>query len=62
MSWTNKTTQATVSTTLPYALSDSAPAAVPLKRMQSNGFPANCTANQTSVFVDAFFFNVYVGH
>lgn len=62
VSWTNKTTLATVSTTLPYTFSDSAPAAGPVRRFIANGFPANCTANQTSVFVDAFFFNVYVGH
>jgi hypothetical protein len=62
VSWTNKTTQAAVSTTLPYTFSVTAPAAVPLRRMQANGFPANCTANQTSVFVDAFFYNVYFGH
>jgi hypothetical protein len=61
-SWTNKTTQVTTATTLPYSFSDIAPAVNPSKILEVSDFPSNCTANQTSVFVDALFGNVYITH
>jgi hypothetical protein len=61
-SWTDKTTHATTATTLPYTFSDTARPVNPSKVLSVSGFPSNCTANQTSVFVDARFGNVYITH
>ena len=62
VSWTNKITHATTATTLPYSFSDTTPAASPNKVLEVVGAPTNCTANPTSVYVDALFDNVYVKH
>ena len=52
----------TTAGTMPYAFSDTSPVAGPAKNLEVNGWAANCTANQTSNYVDALFGNVYVGH
>jgi hypothetical protein len=62
VNWTNKTTHTTTATTLPYSFSDTTPAVSPGKVLEVVGFPTNCTANPTSVYVDALFDNVYVKH
>jgi hypothetical protein len=62
VSWTNRTTHVTTATTLPYSFSDATPAASPGKVLEVVGFPANCTANPTYVYVDALFDNVYITH
>jgi len=62
VSFTNKETNVTTAGTMPYAFSDTSPVAGPAKNLEVNGWAANCTANQTSNYVDALFGNVYVGH
>jgi hypothetical protein len=61
ISFTNKVTNVTTTGTMPYAFSDTTPAAGPGKSLSVNGWAANCTANSTSNYVDALFGNVYVG-
>jgi hypothetical protein len=62
ISVTNKMTHVTTAGTMPYAFSDTTPVAGPGKTLGAGGWAANCTANQTSNYVDALFDNVYVGH
>jgi hypothetical protein len=61
ISFTNKVTGQTTTGTMPYAFSDTMPAAGPAKILLANGWAANCTANPTSNYVDALFSDVYVG-
>jgi hypothetical protein len=60
VSWINKITHTTMRGMMPYSFSDTTPAAGAAKVLEVSGFPANCTANPTSVYVDALFDNVYV--
>lgn len=59
ITWTNKLTQVTTSGTMPYTFPDTTPVAGPAKVLEVSGFPSNCTANPTWVYVDALFDNVY---
>ncbi|HEY7351471.1 MAG TPA: hypothetical protein VH596_01775 [Terriglobales bacterium] len=58
---TNQLTRVTTTGTMPYTFSDTTPVAGPAKTLSVNGWAANCTANQTSNYVDALFGAVYVG-
>ena len=60
VSWTNNVTHQNTGGTMPYGFADTAPAANPGKVLEVSGFPANCTASPTSVYVDALFDNVYI--
>ena len=46
---------------MPYTFSDTTPVAGSAMTLGAGGFAANCTANSTSMYVDAYFGNVYVG-
>jgi hypothetical protein len=52
----------TIATTPPYSFSDTTPAASLGEVLEVVGFPANCTANPTYVYVDALFDNVHITH
>lgn len=58
---TNRETYVTAVGTMPYTFSDTTPAAGSAMTLGAGGFAANCTANLTSMYVDAYFGNVYVG-
>ena len=60
ISWTNDTTQQTTTGNIPYTYSDTMPPVSPNNTLSLNVFPANCTANDTWVYVDATFDNVYI--
>lgn len=62
IAFTNRVSRQTSTGTMPYASTDTTPAADPAKILLANGFAANCTANPTSNYVNALFSNVYVGH
>jgi hypothetical protein len=59
---TNRETHVTTVGTMPYTFSDTTPVAGSAMTLGAGGFAANCTANSTSMYVDAYFDNVYVGH
>lgn len=61
ISYANNLTHVTTEGTMPYAASDTTPAARPGKLLLVSGAPANCTANSTFVYSDALFDNVYTG-
>jgi hypothetical protein len=61
VSWVNLDTGVKTGATMPYSLSDTTPATNPGKVLTVNTFPANCTASQTSVYIEALFDNVYIG-
>jgi hypothetical protein len=61
ISLTNKTTQEIRSAIMPYTFADTTEVAGPAKTMGAGGFAADCSANPTSIYVDAVFDNVYVG-
>lgn len=61
ISLTNKITHVTTSATMPYTFADTTPVAGPAKVMEAGGFASDCTANATSLYVDAVFDNVYIG-
>jgi len=60
VTWTNDTTQQTTTGSMPYTYSDTTPPVSPNNTLSLNVFPANCTANDTWVYVDATFDNVYI--
>ena len=61
ISLTNKVTHVTTTGTMPYTFSDTTPVAGPAKTLGVGGFASNCTANSTSMYVDALFGKVYIG-
>ncbi len=60
VSWVNLLTGLKTEATMPYSLADTTPATNPGKVLTANTFPANCTASQTSVYIEALFDNVYI--
>jgi hypothetical protein len=62
VSWTNLVTHVKTDQTMPYSFSDTTPAVNPGKVLTVNTFPANCTAQETWVYIDASFKNVYVNN
>lgn len=61
ISLTNRVTHVTTVGTMTYTYSDTTPVAGSAMTIGVGGFAANCTANSTSMYVDAYFDNVYVG-
>jgi hypothetical protein len=61
VSLTNHVTQLSTAGMMPYTFPDTTPAASPFKGLAISAFPANCTANVTSMYVKAAYSNVYVG-
>jgi len=61
ISLTNNTTHVTTSGIMPYAFSDTTPAAGSAMTLGAGGWSANCTGNQTSNYIDTLFDNIYVG-
>ena len=59
--WTNNVTHITTTQAMPYFFPDNFPAVDPTKSLQVDELPSNCTATQTSVYVQAMFDNVFVG-
>lgn len=62
LSWTNDVTQQTTTGSIPYTYSDTTPPVKPNNSLSVNVFPANCTANDTWVYIDSSFDNVYTGN
>ncbi|SRR5260370_692157 len=61
VSWVNLDTGVKTAATMPYSLADTTPATNPEKELGASTFPANCTASQTSVYIETLFDNVYIG-
>ncbi len=61
VSWVNSDTEVKTAATIPYSLADTTPATDPAKDLRASTFPANCTASQTSVYIETLFDNVYIG-
>jgi hypothetical protein len=62
VSWTDLVTNIKTEGIMPYTFPDSTPATNPLKLLQANTFPANCTTNSTWVYINTTFRNVYIGN
>ncbi|MGC2476047.1 MAG: hypothetical protein WA485_17035 [Candidatus Sulfotelmatobacter sp.] len=60
LSWTNDVTQQTTTGNIPYTYPDTKPPVSPNNTLSLNLFPANCTANDTWLYVDTTFDNVYI--
>lgn len=60
LTWTNDVTHQKTTGNIPYSYSDNTPVVNPNNILSVNVFPANCTANDTWVYVDSSFDNVYI--
>jgi hypothetical protein len=60
ISWTDLVTGVKTKGTMPYSLSDTAPPTTPSGSLNVSTFPANCTANQTWVYMETDFDNVQI--
>jgi hypothetical protein len=61
ISLAKKNTDEVTTATMPYTFDDTTPVAGPAKTMGAGGFASDCSANPTSIYVDAVFDNVYIG-
>jgi hypothetical protein len=60
LSWINRVTGVKTEGTMSYSLSDNAPPTAPYGALNISTFPANCTANQTWVYIESDFDNVRI--
>ena len=60
ISWTDRVTGVKTKGTMPYSLNDTAPPTTPSGSLNVSTFPANCTANQTWVYMETEFDNVQI--